>query len=159
MAVYNTYSVEQEEFLKVNAPLMSRKELTLRFNAKFGTDKSVRAIKSYCVARHYNASSDGRFRDGNVSWQTGLCKEDFKSHYTEESFGRMTKKILDMQIKYNLGDEGKILVRELSLNTVMYGDNYTEKFPKTIALSALMVTFGTASLPTFIVCRYDIVQC
>ena len=108
MARYNTYSVEQEEFLKANAPLLSRKELTERFNERFGTTKNVRAIKSWCNNRGYNSSSDGRFQDGNVSWQTGLSGEEFKSHYTKESFqklidpmqqGKKTKKIGDEIIK------------------------------------------------------------
>lgn len=105
MAIYNTYSVEQEEFLKANAPLMSRKDLTAQFNAKFGTDKSVRAIKSYCVARHYNASSDGRFKDGNVSWQTGLGKEEYKAHFSEGSFKRSIEKMIDANKTKKIGDE------------------------------------------------------
>lgn len=105
MARYNTYSVEQEEFLKANAPLLSRKELTERFNEKFGTSKSVLAIKSWCNNRGYNSSSDGRFQDGNVSWQTGLRGDDFKAHYTKESFTLMTEKMLDSNKTRKIGDE------------------------------------------------------
>ena len=105
MGRYNTYSVEQEEFLKESAPLMSRKELTERFNEKFGTTKNVRAIKSYCNNRGYNSSSDGRFQDGNISWQTGLSKDDFKAHYTEESFKRMTEKMIESNKTKKIGDE------------------------------------------------------
>ena len=105
MARYNTYSVEQEEFLKANAPLLSRKELTERFNEKFGTTKNVRAIKSWCNNRGYNSSSDGRFQDGNVSWQTGLSKDDFKSHYTDESFKRMTQNMIENRKTKKIGDE------------------------------------------------------
>lgn len=105
MATYNTYSIEQEEFLKENAPLMSRKELTERFNEKFGTDKGVRAIKTYCNNRGYNASSDGRFQEGHVSWQTGVCGDDFKSHYTDESFTRLTEKMINANKTKKIGDE------------------------------------------------------
>lgn len=105
MARYNTYSVEQEEFLKANAPLLSRKELTDWFNERFGTNKSVLAIKSWCNNRGYNASSDGRFQDGNVSWQKGLSGDDFKAHYTKESFTRMTEKMIDSNKTKKIGDE------------------------------------------------------
>lgn len=105
MARYNTYSDEQVEFLKTNAPLMSRKELTERFNEKFGTDKSVRAIKSYCNARGYHSPFDGRFKEGNVSWQTGLRGDEFKSHYTEETFKRMTQQMIEGRKTKKIGDE------------------------------------------------------
>ena len=105
MAIYNTYSPEQVEFLKENAPLMSRKELTNCFNKKFGTDKSVLAIKSYCNARGYNSSSDGRFKDGNVSWQTGLRGDDYKAHFTEESFARNQKNYREANKTKKIGDE------------------------------------------------------
>lgn len=105
MGRYNTYPLEQDDFLKANAPLMSRKELTERFNEKFGTNKGVRAIKSYCNNRGYNSSSDGRFHDGNVSWQTGLRGEDFKSHYTEESYQRMRRAVEEAKKTRKIGDE------------------------------------------------------
>ena len=105
MATYNTYSVEQQAFLKENAPLMSRKELTERFNEKFKVNKSVLAIKSYCNYRGWNSSEDGRYKEGNVSWQTGLSKEEYKAHFTEESFARSLKKIQEMKKTHKLGDE------------------------------------------------------
>lgn len=105
MARYNTYSVEQEEFLKVNAPIMSRKELTKQFNEKFGTSKSVLAIKSYCNNRGYNSSSDGKFQVNHASWQTGVRGEDFKSHYTDESYTRMRKAVDEANKTHKLGDE------------------------------------------------------
>lgn len=105
MATYNTYSAEQELFLKENAPLMSRKELTERFNSEFGTAKSVLAIKSYCNARGYNSSSTGKFQHGNVSWQTGLRGDDFKAHYTEESFSRSFNAMYYARNFHQIGDE------------------------------------------------------
>ena len=105
MATYNTYSVEQEEFLKENAPLMSRKELTERFNEKFNANKSVLAIKSYCNNRGWNSSSDGRYKDGNISWQTGLKGDAYKAHFTDESFARGLKNMLASQKTHKIGDE------------------------------------------------------
>lgn len=105
MANYNTYPAEQEEFLKTNALLMSRKELTELFNRQFGTNKSVGAIKSFCNARGYNSTSDGRFKNGNVSWQTGLTGEEFKSHYTKESFQRGIEGMRQANKTKKIGDE------------------------------------------------------
>ena len=104
MGTYNTYPKEQQDFLRDNAPSMSRKELTDTFNLKFSTDKSVRAIKSYCNARGFNSSNDGRFKNGNRSWQTGLNAEDFKSHYSEESFSKMTRNMIEANKTRKIGD-------------------------------------------------------
>jgi hypothetical protein len=105
MATYNTYPAEQEQFLKENAPLMSRKELTEQFNRKFGTNRTVSGIKGFCNARGYNSSSIGRFEKGNVSWQTGLRGEEFKSHYTEESYRRMIERAVQGNRTRKIGDE------------------------------------------------------
>lgn len=105
MAIYNTYSVEQEEFLKENAPLMSRKKLTERFNEKFGANRTVPGIKAFCNSRGYNSSSTGRFQEGHISWQTGLSGEEFKSHYTEESFQRGIEGMRQANKTRKIGDE------------------------------------------------------
>ena len=105
MAIYNTYSSEQEEFLKANAPLMSRKELTERFNNRFGTNRTVAGIKAFCNSRGYNSSNDGKFQKGNVSWQTGLSKEEFRAHYTEDSFRRLIERAVQGNRTRKIGDE------------------------------------------------------
>lgn len=105
MAVYNTYTAEQERFLKENAPKMSRKELTALFNAEFGTNRSMSAVKAYCNKRGYHSSNDGRFKPGNISWQKGLRGEEFKSHFTEESFKRSIECMLRGKRTRKIGDE------------------------------------------------------
>lgn len=90
MGTYNTYTAEQEEFLKANAPRMSRKALTECFNSVFHCNKSALAIKSWCNRRGFNSPDDGRFKAGCVTWQKGIKGNEFKKHYTDESF----KKIL-----------------------------------------------------------------
>lgn len=105
MATYNRYSPEQEKFLAENAPHMSRKELTEQFNREFGASKSVLAIKSWCNMRGYNSSNTGRFEKGNVSWQTALSKEEYKSHFTQESFERSLEKMLQSRKTKKIGDE------------------------------------------------------
>jgi len=105
MATYNTYTEEQEHFLFVNAPLLSRKELTELFNWKFGVSKSVGVIKSWCNSRGYNSANDGRFKAGCETWQKGLRGDDYKSHFTDESFARGLEKMLESNKTAKLGDE------------------------------------------------------
>lgn len=102
----NIYTAEQDEFLRINAPLMSRKELTERFNAKFGTNRSWQGIKLHCNRNGWNSSEDGRFKVGNAPWTTGLDKEELKSHFTEESYQRRSKimKVRNQRTK-KIGDE------------------------------------------------------
>ena len=105
MATYDAYLPEWEEFLKANAPLMSRKDLTEAFNAKFGTNKSVSGISQACKARGYNASSNGRFRKGNRPWFADMSSEERKSHYTEESLRAATEAALKVTKTLKIGDE------------------------------------------------------
>lgn len=130
MATYNTYSEEQREFLRVNAPSMSRKELAEKFNDKFGTNKSELAIKSYCNNRGFNSSNDGRFKDGNRSWQTGLSKDEFKSHYSEESFNRLTHNMIEGNKTHKIGDE----VVKWGLPCVVVSTDYSLPYEKRIML-------------------------
>lgn len=127
MARYNTYPVEQVEFLKVNAPLMSKKELTERFNEQFGTSKSVRAIKSYCDARGYYSPFNGKFQKGHVSWQTGLRGDDYKSHFTEESFARNQQKYTETKKTKKIGDEIVIDGVPFIVTSLEYGIPFHER--------------------------------
>lgn len=124
MATYNTYSPEQEQFLKENAPFMSRKELTEQFNLKFGTSKGERAIKSYCNNRGYNSSNTGRFKDGHRSWQTGLSKEEFKAHYSDESFDRMLHNMKESNKTRKIGDT----IIKGGIPWVIVSTDYTKPF-------------------------------
>jgi hypothetical protein len=105
MATYNTYTAQQERFLKENAPKMSRAELTELFNAKFHTDKTVGAIKTWCNSRGYNSANDGRFKDGHKSWQSGLKGAEYKAHFTRESFERGQHGIREANKVRKIGDE------------------------------------------------------
>lgn len=127
MATYNTYSTEQVNFLKENAPLMGRKELTALFNSRFGTSKSVLAIKSYCNARGFNSPFDGRFRNGHVSWQTGLRGEEYKSHFTKESFKRGTEKMLQANKTRKVGDKIVIDGVPWIITSLEYGVPFCER--------------------------------
>lgn len=103
MGKHNVYTPEQEQFLINNAKGISRKTLTDLFNAEFGTNKSVRTIKSWCNARGLYSGNDGRFKNGHVSWQTGLSGDEYKKHFTDDSFKRSIKH-LESKRKYNIGD-------------------------------------------------------
>lgn len=97
------YTKEQEQFLIRQSKGVSRKMLTDMFNAKFGTNKSVLAIKSWCNSRGFYNGNDGRFKNGNVSWQTGLSADEYKKHFTEESFKRSIEKIKPKRL-HHVGD-------------------------------------------------------
>lgn len=103
MARYNTYTPEQEAFLRKHSAKNSRRELTKMFNDKFNTSKSVLAIKSWCNNRGINSGNDGKFKEGNISWQTGLSKEEYKSHFTEESYNRSIAPLKDKRV-HSIGD-------------------------------------------------------
>ena len=126
MATYNQYTAEQQAFLQANCKQMSRRELTDAFNARFGTSKSEYAIKAYCNNHGWNAGSDGRFHDGCVSWQKGLSGDDFKAHYSAESFERMTDKIKESNRKLKVGDE---VIRH-GIPMIVVSTDYSIKYEK-----------------------------
>lgn len=105
MATYNTYTAEQQGFLRDNCKRMSRRELADSFNTRFGTNKTVRGITSYCNRRGWNSANDGRYKHGNHAWATGLSKDDFKAHYTDDSYERMVNARKESNKKLHLGDE------------------------------------------------------
>lgn len=104
MARYNQYTPEQEEYLYENAPTLSRVQLTAGFNARFGTKKSVSTIKSWCNRRGIHNGNDGRFKDGHRSWQTGLQGEEYRKHYTKESWEKSRSGLVPIEQKYQEGD-------------------------------------------------------
>lgn len=104
MARYNQYTQEQEDYLRENAPNMSRVQLTVGFNARFGTKKSVNTIKSWCNRRGIHNGNDGRFKDGHRSWQTGLQGEEYRKHYTDESWEKSKSGLVFAEQKYQEGD-------------------------------------------------------
>ena len=104
MATYNQYTQEQEDYLRENAPNMSRVQLTAGFNARFGTKKSVSTIKSWCNRRGLHNGNDGKFKDGHRSWQTGLQGEEYRKHYTNESWKKSKRGLVFAEQKYQEGD-------------------------------------------------------
>lgn len=103
MGLNTPYTQEQVLFLIENHHGMSRKELTEKFNATFNMSKSVLAIKSWCNNRGLYCGRDGKFKEGHISWQTGLSKDEYKEHFTTESFKRSIVGISNKRI-HKVGD-------------------------------------------------------
>ena len=85
------YTEQEREFLKENSPLMSRQELTDKFNEKFGTSQTKQSIISICSTLKFRCGNDGRFVKGQQSWANGLTKDEWYSHLSEESLARIRK--------------------------------------------------------------------
>lgn len=126
MATYNRYTAEQQDFLREHCREMSRQELADSFNAKFGSTKSAGAIKSYCNLRGWYCGSDGRFQNGYRSWQTGLSKEEFRSHYSEDSYRKMVCTMREANKKLRVGDE----TMRHGIPMIVTSDDYTLRFEK-----------------------------
>lgn len=103
MARYNTYSTQQIAFLKTNTSGKTRAELTELFNETFNTAKSIRSIKSFCNNRKFYCGSSGQFKNKHVSWQTGLSGNEYRKHYTKESFEKSKVGIRNRR-RHKVGD-------------------------------------------------------
>lgn len=101
------FKPEHQEFMMKYGSKMSRKELTTLLNQKFETTFCVSTVKSWCVRNNISSpNGDGKFTsETSPRWQVGLSKEEFKSHYSKESFYLMTKPMMESNIKYKIGDE------------------------------------------------------
>ena len=99
------YSDEQVQFL-IDNHTIPRKELTERFNKRFGTNKSVTTLKGVCNRYGLYTGRDGRFTtESSPRWQKGLSSEEFKSHYSDESFGAMVNPMIKSNRQHKVGDE------------------------------------------------------
>lgn len=99
------FTKEQEEFIHKNAPTMYRRILVDALNKAFGTNFPYTTVKSYCVRHKLTApGGDGKFTSDSANWQRGLSKEEFKAHYSEESFKKMTSPMLESNRIHKIGD-------------------------------------------------------
>ena len=103
MARYNTYSEQQIDFLKTNSFGRTRKELTMLFNKRFSTNKSIQNIKAFCNNRGFNCGNNGQYKNKHKPWHSGLSGDEYKKHYTKESFERSHVGITNHR-KYKIGD-------------------------------------------------------
>lgn len=84
------YTKEQDEWLRDNYHLdESNKETERKFEEKFGIRKSAKSLLKRCKKMGFEIKNP-YFKKGNITWNTGMSKEEYKSHFSEESFQSMT---------------------------------------------------------------------
>lgn len=128
------YTEEQVQFLQENCK-MPRQELTDSFNKRFGTNKCLSTIKAVCNNHGLYTGRDGRFTvESSPRWQKGLSKSDFKSHYSEESYSRMTKKMLQME-QENRAQVGDTIIRH-GIPYIVVDDTSDRKWDNRIVIKA-----------------------
>jgi len=87
------YTAEEDEWIKENYPkyILSREEVAKQFNQKFNSNRSAKGIASYAIHKGYiKNQSDYQYKKGNVTWNTGLTKEEFRKHFSDKAFNKMT---------------------------------------------------------------------
>lgn len=104
MGAHHKLTEEQEAYLRNHAPVESRMQLTNGFNATFGTAYARTTITNWCNQRNLHNGNDGKFKEGHYSWQTGLRGEEYRQHYTEDSWNKAKSGLVFAEQKYQEGD-------------------------------------------------------
>ena len=87
--MYMKYTDEMKQFILENYKGVSTKELTDRFNARFGTDLEPKNMKYYKANHHLDSGLDGRFAPGHISFNKG---KKMPADMYEKCKGTMFKK-------------------------------------------------------------------
>lgn len=87
------YTKEQEDWLRENASKYWRKDLVKEFNNKFGTQLTYEALNEKCFRMRARGKTLNDWHKENDSWQKGLHGEEYKAHFTEESYKRLIDNI------------------------------------------------------------------
>lgn len=98
------FTEEQKCFMRMFGDKMSRQDLTDLFNLNFGTSIGYNTIRAWCI-RNKVASPNGDCKftsETSPRWAKGLTKEEFRSHYSEETYANLTKQ---KNVKHHVGDE------------------------------------------------------
>lgn len=101
------FTDEQKDFMRKYGPDMGRKDLWELFNQHFGTDVKYNTIRTWCT-RHNISSPNGTGKftsETSPRWNVCLSKDEFRSHFTEESFEHLVSPMRLSNIKYSIGDE------------------------------------------------------
>lgn len=125
------YTDEMKEFLLENSSKFSRKELTKRFNTRFGLNKTEGSVRTYCKKHGFYAPTDGRFKEGNITWSTGLSKEEHRLHFSDRSYQRMTSE-LDARCSHKFGDIYQMKINGEAIPYVVTSLDYSKPFKKRI---------------------------
>lgn len=101
------FTAEEDAWLEENRPRMFRDELADEFYKAFGKRRTANSLICRCHRNGIHCDDDGRFQKGNPSWHSGMSVEEYKSHFTEESFakGKFKKGERSIAYKYDVGDE------------------------------------------------------
>lgn len=118
------FTSDMKAFIFKYAEHVSRAELKRLFDTQFHTDICLSTLKSFCV-RHglKSPNGDGQYTsETSPRWQAGLSKEEFKAHYTEQSFQHMVSPMIEKNKTHAVGD---IIVRHKKLY-IYVNANYGE---------------------------------
>ena len=91
----NHYTKEQIEWIRENYPKdESRQEFQKRYIEKFNEYRSIESLK--CKALCLGVQKDAhQFKKGNKTWNKGMSKNEFKNHFSDESYVNMVKHLED----------------------------------------------------------------
>jgi len=101
------FTEEQKLFMEEYASTLPWPELTEQFNEKFHTDFPYNTIKGW-LYQHGFKSVNGTHRftsESSPRWQKGLSKEEFFSHFSNDSLKKFNDNVKSMNIKYRKGQE------------------------------------------------------
>jgi hypothetical protein len=104
-----SYTPEQIEFLK-GFPLLDRAVLAEKFNARFGTTKSVDAIRNYCS--NYlgmRMPPSGQFKKGSVP--INACKKGFCFAGSEKGWFKKGHAMNEYEVGTEFMKEGTIFIK------------------------------------------------
>lgn len=115
--LYHFFNEEQIEWMKVNFPRdESRRETYERFVKIYGNYHSYNSFVSMSKKLKLKKPAYRKnYQPGNRTWSTGLTKEQHRSHFTNESYERMTNTIkinstnYRNALKYNLNSKEQVL--------------------------------------------------
>lgn len=132
------FTEEEKLWLKDNYPNdESQKETYRRFCEKFGNIHSFKSVITFCKKNKIQKPLyRQKYQKGNVTWSTGLTKEEHKTHFTKESYEKICTHVYNFpnlrnRIKYNvpkgyvlsyLGN-GEYLIMEKSIHKCMQYQN------------------------------------
>lgn len=67
----HSYTQEQIDWLRINRPKMTKKEMAMLFAECFGVVIGPEALQQVCIRNGIQSTSDGRFKRGNVPHNAG----------------------------------------------------------------------------------------
>lgn len=100
------YSEEENEWLIDNRPIYTIKALTKEFNKMFNKNRTVNAIGMQCERLGVYSNLSLKHRKGYKAWNSGISKEERRTHFTEETWNNSVfQPGIAVNKKYHVGDE------------------------------------------------------